>query len=138
MYRIQVSGECYVGYEQIEKNIAYSSSLGLPVLEQISKKNEGPLAVVGGGPSAFSHLEELRNWPGKIWAINGTHKWLVDNGINPIFFSVDPGEELIELADGVKQAVLASHCDPGVFNKLKDAEVLIFHSEHAAGAKKPL
>lgn len=99
---------------------------------------EGPLAVVGGGPSVANHLEELRDWTGKIWAINGTHAWLTSQGIESILFSVDPGEELAPLVVGAKRAILASHCDPSVFALLKDAEVLIFHSEHVHGAKAPI
>lgn len=138
MFRIEVNGECYVGPDRLESNAVHTSARGLPLIEAISKEIQGPLAVVGGGPSVVEHLEELRRWPGKIWAINGTCAWLASHGIESILFSVDPGEELAPLAVGVRRAILASHCDPTVFDELKAADVLTFHSEHVKGAKAPM
>jgi hypothetical protein len=95
------------------------------------------VAVVGGGPSALEHLDELRTFA-HVWGINGTNGWLKAQGIDSTLFSVDPGEELAELTDGADKAILASHCDPLVFANLKDARVTVFHSEHVEGAKRPM
>ncbi len=88
--------------------------------------------------SALENIEELRAWKGEIWAINGVCQWLQSQGIDSFLFSVDPQPILATLSVGVKMAILASHVHAEVFAELKDADVLIFHSEHAKGAKKPL
>jgi hypothetical protein len=73
----------------------------------------GPLAVVGGGASIINHIDELREWPGEIWAINGTADYLRENGIECWFYSVDPDPDLAGMVSG--KAVLAKHCDPKCF-----------------------
>lgn len=49
----------------------------------------GRLAVVGGGPSIRDHVEELKNWDGEIWAVNGAINWCLDNGIDAWFYTAD-------------------------------------------------
>ncbi len=138
MFRLQVEGSCYVPADQVIANAEHAKTLNLRVIEDQPTANAGPLAVVGGGPSVFEHLDTLRTWQGAIWGINGTHQWLRSHGIEATLFSVDPGEELASLTDGATKAILASHCDPQVFENLRDADVTIFHSECVADAKKPL
>lgn len=138
MLRVSVHGKCYVPEERVIANAAHALTLGLPLIEGLPAADEGPLALVGGGPSTALHLDELRAWKGRVWGINGTHQWLRSHGIEASLFSVDPGEELADLTAGAKTAVLASHCDPQVFANLQGAQVVIFNSEHVAGAKRPL
>ena len=138
MYRLHVEGSCYVAADRVSANVEHAKTLGLRVLEDQPTSNAGPLAVVGGGPSVQEHLETLRAWPGAIWGINGTHQWLRSHGIESALFSVDPGDELATLTDGATRAVLASHCDPQVFENLRGVDVTIYHSEHVEGAKKPM
>jgi hypothetical protein len=69
------------------------------------------VAVVGGGPSLLGRLDELRAWPGDIWAINSMPDWLEARGIDSVLFSVDPKP----FASKAKRAILASTCHPSVF-----------------------
>lgn len=85
----------------------------------------GQLAIVGGGPSVLNHLETLRNWPGEIWAINGAFQFLRSQGVRATFYTICPNPgtpSLAELASGARRAVIASHCEPELFEALKDAE----------------
>jgi hypothetical protein len=70
-----------------------------------------PVAVVGGGPSLVHHLDELRQWPGEIWAVNSMADWLGERGIDATLFTVDPA--FIEAK--TQKRLLASCCDPRMF-----------------------
>jgi hypothetical protein len=70
-----------------------------------------PVAVVGGGPSLVQHLDELRQWPGEIWAVNSMADWLGEHGIDATLFTVDPAY----LDAKTQKRLLASCCDPEMF-----------------------
>ena len=108
-----------VSEETLARNLELSPVLPEPV-------GSGSLAVVGGGLSARDQVDWLREWPGDIWAINGTWRWCRDHGIDATFMSIDPQEDQVELVQGVERAVLAAHTTPGAFEALKDAEVYSF------------
>jgi hypothetical protein len=78
-----------------------------------------PVAVVGGGPSVARRLDELRQWPGEIWAVNSTADWLADRGIGSTLFSCDHSH----IPSRAKKAVLASCCHPAMF---EGREVRVF------------
>jgi hypothetical protein len=106
-----------VPVERLARNVAHTNSLGLPQARAFS------LALVGGGPSVAEHVEELRNWPGEIWAINGTYRWLVGKGIACRFFSTDPLPGIAELCKGA-DAILATRCDPDAFAAADSVETV--------------
>lgn len=72
-----------------------------------------PVAVCGGSPSLVEHLEELRAWPGDIWAINATADWLASQGIEATLFTVDP----VHCQSSVRKRLLATACDPRIFSQ---------------------
>ena len=82
-----------------------------------------PVAVVGGGPSLEGRLEELRQWPGEIWAINDTANWLMDRGIEATFYTSDPSP----MTTRAERRLLASWCDPSLFNDQAEMFHLIEH-----------
>lgn len=84
-------------------------TLGLP-----RYAGSGRLAVVGGGPSIRDHIEELRNWDGTIWAVNGTINWCIDNGIPAWFYTADSSPMANWPCDlsRITRAVLAPDCSP--------------------------
>lgn len=106
--------------EQVERNQAHARGLGYPKLGVAESPR---LAVVGGGPSIKTKVDELRAFDGEIWAINGAFKWCVEHGIDATFFSVDPLPVVAEMVSGVKRAVLSTTCDPSVFAALEGAQV---------------
>jgi hypothetical protein len=73
--------------------------------------HEHPVAVCGGGPSLDAHLDELRAWPGDIWAVNWTADYLLDRGIDCTMLTVDP---LITETTAAKR-LIATCCDPRLF-----------------------
>jgi hypothetical protein len=83
--------------------------------KRVEKWGSGPLAICGGGPSLKRNLDKLRDYS-EVWAVNGTAKWLCDQGINAVMFSVDPNYQPTK---GIKRAVLASCTHPNVLKSLK-------------------
>lgn len=121
-YRLNARGEGNVPDDVLRANAEYTASLGIRKVEPVSPK----LAVVGGGLSARHQIADLATWPGDIWAINGTCSWLASEGIGSTLFSVDAGEDMVDLLDGVESAILADHCAPRVFDILGD-RARVFH-----------
>jgi hypothetical protein len=109
-----------VSDEVVARNEAYAGSLGFP---RLGKAGRPRVAVIGGGPSVGTKIDELRAWDGDIWAINGAHQWLRSHGIDSTFFSIDALPAVAKSCEGARRAVLATCCDPSVFNSLSDAEV---------------
>ncbi len=73
-----------VSQSERDANAVVIETLGLP-----KHRGSGRLAVVGGGPSIRHHIEELRNWDGEVWAVNGAINWCIDNGIAAWFYTAD-------------------------------------------------
>lgn len=73
-------------------------------------KHEHPVAVCGGGPSLDSHLQELLDWPGDVWAINYTAAYLLDRGIDCTMFTIDG----MVKSTTAKKRLISSNCDPAL------------------------
>ena len=110
--------------EKTASNIAYCKSLGLP---EVREAERPVLAVVGGGPSVKRHVGELRNWPGDVWVSGGAYPWALQNGIRATFFTIDQSPEMADDARGAPRAVVATCCDPSVFDSLQNIEVFDLH-----------
>lgn len=109
-----------------ERNIEAAKARRLPSWREL-RPSKTRLAVVGGGPSTLDQLNTLSNWDGDIWAINGTWKWLWERGIDAVFFSLDPLPLLVPHVSGlISHALVATCCDPQVFERLKYATVHTF------------
>lgn len=128
IYRVRLKSEGSLGRDELRANAAFAIRHGVPEIA-FSEPHGRPLAVVGGGHSAVLAIDELRAWPGDIWAINGTCSWLARQGIASTLFSVDPNPDLADLLFGVERGILSSTCDPNVFEALK-GRVWMFHPEH--------
>jgi hypothetical protein len=106
-----------------EQNLRHTATLGLP---HVSEQERPPLAVVGGGHSVLRALDELRAWPGDVWACGSAFHFCVAQGIRATFFCIDPQPETAPLGRGAKHAIVCTSMDPAMFEELKDAKVEIF------------
>lgn len=125
MPKITFEGNSPVPHETLLANIGHAKGLGLPYVKD-SPPHGRRLAVVGGGPSVLSHLDELRSWGGDIWAINGACPLLKGHGIESTLFSLDPLPVIAKHAASASSAIVCSRCDPAVFEALKGADVQLF------------
>lgn len=87
--RIQFYGKGILREQDYITNTAYMETLGLPKITD-APLHDTALAVVGGGPSIASHVEELRSFKGHIWGVNGAFNWCKRNGIKSVYVTVDP------------------------------------------------
>lgn len=106
-----------VSVEILQNNAEINSARGWPKVEC---KDRPPLAVVGGGHSLLSTIDELRHWPGEVWACGSVHPWLKENGVASVFFNADPMAEMGPMASG--SGLLAITSDPSVFEAVSEAE----------------
>lgn len=112
--------------ENIKANVGNFSSIHL-----LDEWREGkPIAIVGGGPSLKSQLEELRKYP-IILACGSVHDYLVENDIFPTWTAIcDPDPVMntyISNHNNKTTYLVASQCDPSTFDLLKDRDTHIFH-----------
>jgi hypothetical protein len=115
--------------EQFADNIAVNIRRKLPTLQ--TKR----AMVVGGGPSAADHIEDIRSHQAKGWkltAINGAHDWLLDQGIRPnscvLMDSSEVVSSFVKRPQGCCTYYLASQCHPSMFDKLSDFDVVMWHA----------
>lgn len=116
---------------QFADNIAINIRRNLPTLQ--TKR----AVVVGGGPSATDHIEDMRKHQAKGWkltAINGAHDWLLGHGVSPdacvLMDSTEAVSTFVNRPHDGCTYYLASQCHPSMFEKLidADADVVMWHA----------
>lgn len=122
---IVLKGCLAVPEEQIQRNISFSKSLNLPKVHFPPYHHDQKIAVVGGGRSILSKWDEIRKFD-HVLAINNTRNTLLNYGIDATFLSVDPLPVIAEFAKGARKAIVATRCDPSVFEALKGAQIRVF------------
>lgn len=114
----------------IEQNIAR----GLPEFKPALCSHDGTFVIAASGPSIANFADEIKAEREKgrpICAVNGAHDWLIDQGIEPdLFVTIDPRDTRHNLKRPSERTVylIASRCNPIVFDHLKDRYVMIWHA----------
>lgn len=126
---VEIESCCVVEPAGCARNLAASLARCLPnCMEQ--PERTGKLAIVGSGPSVREHLEELRSWPGEIWAVNGAYDYLLSEGIVPRgFLAVDPLPGLAEYLKNPQPQTtfyVSGLCDPSVLDALDGHNVRLW------------
>ena len=132
---VEFASSCVVDPEGLQANLEKALARGLPqCVEEPARTDK--LAVVGGAPSVRHHLDELRCWPGEIWAINGAYDYLLGEDIVPHgFIGVDPLPGLAEYVQNPRKETtfyLSGLLDPSVFDALKGENVKVWFPEQDA------
>jgi hypothetical protein len=98
--------------------------------------NDQVISIACGGPSLADTFDDLKmkyDAGQKVIAVNGTHNWLVERGVNPsVHVVLDARKENVGfVAKPIPSCkyFLASQCDPSMFEALKDNQVFIFHAD---------
>jgi hypothetical protein len=122
--------------EEIKDNIRTNIKRGLPQLKRYEDQPDNVITIVGGGPSLNDpeSLADLRECAAKgypIVAVNGSNKWLDDNGIKyHCHVMLDSREWNKRFVENPKKGVkyfIASQCDPAVFDILEGFDTYIWH-----------
>lgn len=112
--------------DAVLKNVEANAARELPV---IGYKRA---AIVGGGPSLQDYIEELRDYDGVIFAVNGTHDYLIERGIIPdyhVVMDARPGN--VSFFTKPRKDVhylIASQCAPEIFELLEGYTVSMWHA----------
>lgn len=120
--------------DKIIENIKENIKLTIPAIHNDKNWREGmPIAIVGGGPSLKTELENLRKCK-YIMACGSVHDYLMSKGIVPTWTVVcDPDlimqSYLTRVDQDCTKFLIASQCDPSLFEyfKEKGANVTIWH-----------
>lgn len=122
--------------DYIFNNIKINLQRGLTRLDKIDgfKTVKGvnvPIALVGGGPSLKETIKELKEFKGLIVACGSSHDYLVENEVIPDWcIACDPDAVVLKyiLKPNKKtKFMLASGCDPVVFDSLKEYDIVLWH-----------
>lgn len=113
--------------EEFKKNLHTNLERSIPRCEPLPERKNNRIAIVGSGPSVRDFIEEIRNFDGAVWAINGAYNFLQDQGIIADGFTgCDP---LPGLCDYLKRPnrkttfYLAGTVDPTTFDAVEGYDV---------------
>ena len=116
--------------------IASATSRGLPEITDLIARHAGRAAVIiGGGPSVDGQLETIRALHAAghlLLSIERMYPWCQHHGIIPDYVvAQDASDDVIEaltaLAPG-STYLIASQCQPAVFDALRGEAVYFFHT----------
>jgi len=98
---------------------------------KVSPPHGIPAAVVGGGPSLADTLDEIRELQGlgaHVFALNGVHDYLIEQGITPDFHVLlDAREANSSFVQNPRRGVkylVAAQCHPVIFDALTGQEII--------------
>lgn len=121
---------------QAVKNMAANCKRDLPWFTG-GPVHKGELVIVGGGPSMLPRIDTIarRQLGGAtVLATNGTNKLLRSHGVEPdMVVFVDPSPSVAGFVDHEEPSasiyLIASICDPSVFDALEGRDVFVWHPE---------
>lgn len=122
------------GGEDVRPNVVSALKRNLPEPSPAICSHDGNFVVVGSGPSLPDFVEEIRQERERgrpICSVKGSHDFLCENGIEPdLFLSVEPRDrrEHLKHANDNTVYLLASRCDPVMFDHLKGRKLICWHS----------
>lgn len=134
MIPLAIQCQNYGTPEANSANIRSALARGLPAITPGLCRHDGTFVVVGSGPSMPAFVDEIREERSHgrpICAVKGAHDFLCEAGIPPdLFICVDPRDrrENIKYANDETIYLMASRCDPLMFDRLKDKKVMLWHS----------
>ena len=123
-----LQSDCVVSLDGCQRNFDLSVGNHPHCVPQPERKDK--LAIVGSGPSVQDYLDEIRNWDGEIWAVNGAYDYLQGHGIVAHgVLGVDPLPGLAEYYKNARKETtfyISGLCDPATFEMLDGQNVKIW------------
>lgn len=135
MQPLEVPYTPYGTTEELASNIRSALTRKLPALAPALCSHDGTIVLVGSGPSLLGQMDAIREQSAMgrpIMAFNGAHDFLCENGLEPeLFLSVDPRDTIVgntQRKNSYTTYLLASRCNPALFDHLADCKVMLWHS----------
>lgn len=127
-----IATECNTSDEKLAHNIRTNAGRDLPWLA-MAEPHDGHAVIVGGGPSAIDKVDEIQ-WRAElgqtVFALNGAAGWLGDCEVrvdHQVILDARPeNAALVDLS--ARGYILASQCDPRVYDASKGRETTVFHA----------
>lgn len=120
--KLDITVTSNIALDRINKNVEINSKRDLEWISLAEEANTTPCLIIGGGPSLEDEIETIRNFeePCFTIAINGAARFLVDHDIVPcVQFIIDARPENLGLLENYAlQHILASQCDPALFDEI--------------------
>lgn len=118
--------------EEIENNVKVNVlNQYLELEKNIYWRNSIPIALVGGGPSLKETIKDLAKYK-YIMACGSVHDYLIENDVLPKWCAlIDPDPLIINYLQEANKLItylVASQCDPKVFEHLKYKSVYLWHA----------
>lgn len=117
--------------KQTIRNIVAALKTNVPALGHVEAESGVPLAIVGSGPSLKETWEDLKHWPGEIFALNAAHDFLVEHDVIPTAaVAIEGGTAICKYFENPHDDVhylLASSCHPKLYKQLRKQKVAMFH-----------
>ena len=115
--------------ENIERNLRRTmESKYQPINELLSGPHDRELSICGFGPSLRETYTKLS---GDVWACNGAHNWLIEQGVIPKYAMFwDAAEVVKEFINPHPDVIylVASRCHEAVFETLDGFNVYVWHA----------
>jgi len=134
LMRAELDTICNTAREALEANVRSAMARDLPWFDT-APEHDGHICIVGGGPSLADTLPELK-WRQsigqKVWALNGSAKYLAEKGVTiDALVMADARPENRKFLGGWcspnVEYLIASQCDPEVFDFDRGARVTLWH-----------
>lgn len=125
-----VGSHCIASSDVVRANIRSALERGLRQVEMCAH-HKHTLSIMGGGPSLADTYQDAR---GVLCAINKAHDFLIEHEVVPrLCCLLDPMPILAESFTPHKGVtyLVASMCDPVVFDKLEGHDVRLWHARQA-------
>lgn len=127
-------GEVNVEQAQIIANIRSAVERDLPWFSGGDPRKQS-CVIVCGGPSlkrSYAQIRDRQRNGARVVSVNNTLRHLLDHGIRPdshVMLDARPenAEFVKEAPDGIRY-LIASQCDPAVFEALKGRNVIVWHN----------
>ncbi len=119
--------ECNTDNDTLQQQIAQNSRLKLPWVKMVPPHEEHAV-IVGSGPSVADCLDSIKwrqSLGQKIFALNGSAKYLFENGITVDYtVMVDAREENKFFIGWADKYLLSAQCHPSTFDIAGDQAIL--------------
>jgi hypothetical protein len=132
----------------IRSNVRRNIRRQIPQLAPHNPQPNQHIAIVGGGwslndPVVYEELRSLYFEGVKLVALNGAARWLMERNLRPSLHIVldSRAQNIAFVRDPIPgcRYMLASQCDPSLFDACEDRDTTIFHlhSEDEENARRP-
>jgi len=125
----ELTAVCNTEAEKLLSNVRAACARDLPWFVANVEPHERHVAIVGGGPSVVDMIEEIgwRQHVGQdVWVLNNAWEALQGHFIRPdVQVILDARPENKEFLVYAKEHLIASQCDPGVFDALRGTSDLV-------------